>query len=263
MNLNEPSVVLTGAGGGIGGALAMRLATYGARFTLVGRRAEPLEQLAVGIRANGGQAAVVPVDLTAPGAPDFVIARAVEEFGGVDVLVNNAGNIRGGRLETLDEPEIRVQIALNLTAPILLTRAALAALRSSGAGLVVNVSSGMGLVGMPFYATYGATKAGIAHFGEAMRRELYGEGVHVLNIYPAATATPMMQTHAGVTYEDPDAVAAETVAGMAEGALDVIFGGSERRALIAANRNDPAVVDQTIAARKSELERLAREHASL
>jgi len=87
---------------------------------------------------------------------------------------------------------VLAQIALNLSAPILLTRAALPALKASGDGRVVNTSSGLALIGMPFYTTYAATKAGIAHFGEALRRELCGEGVHVLNVFPGATSTPMM-----------------------------------------------------------------------
>ena len=93
------------------------------------------------------------------------------------MLVNNAGSVRAGRLEDVDADEVRSQIEINLIAPILLTQAALPALRKSGDAVVVNVSSGFGLVGMPFYAAYAATKAGIAHFGEALRRELYGEGV--------------------------------------------------------------------------------------
>jgi uncharacterized oxidoreductase len=109
--------------------------------------------------------------------------------------------------------EVVAQITLNLTAPILLTRAALPALRASGEGLVVHVSSGIGLVGLPFYATYAGTKAGIARFGEALRREMYGEGVHVLTVYPGATSTPMMASSQagpehGFQYETPEDVAA-------------------------------------------------------
>ncbi len=137
------------------------------------------------------------------------------------------------------------QVALNLTAPILLTRAALPALRGSGDGLVVNVSSGIALIGMPFYTTYAATKAGIAHFGEALRRELYGEGVHVLNVFPGATSTPMMETSKagaehGFDYESPEEVAAATIVGITDGSLAVIRGGETRAQMIALNRNDPA-----------------------
>lgn len=244
MDLQERSILLTGAGSGIGAALALELAARSARITLVGRRRGPLDDVAAAVRERGGQAHVVVLDLTGPGAPAVAAAAAQDHFGGVDVLINNAGNVRAGRLEALDEAEVLAQIALNLTAPILLTRAVIPALRASGDGLVVNVSSGIGLIGMPFYSTYAATKAGIAHFGEALRRELYGEGVHVLNVYPGATTTPMMDSSEagaehGFEFESPEAVAAAAVAGMEEDALAVIRGGTTRSAMIALNREDP------------------------
>jgi uncharacterized oxidoreductase len=266
MDLQNRSILLTGAGSGIGRSLALHLADHTPRLTLVGRRVEQLEDVAQLVRARGGQAHVVPADLTEAGAAAAVVAAAQERFGGIDVLVNNAGNVRAGRLETIEEAEVLSQIALNLTAPILLTRAALPALRASGNGLVVNVSSGLGLIGMPFYATYAATKAGIAHFGEALRRELHGEGVHVLNVFPGATSTPMMATsNAGAEhgFESPEAVAAATVAGMADGSLAVLRGGDSRAQMIDLNRSDPAAVDQFLAGRKPALEQAVAGHSSL
>src|SRR3546814_4760258 len=86
-------------------------------------------------------------------------------------------------------------IDVNLVAPILLTRAALPALRQGGDAMVVNIASGIALVGAPFYATYAAAKAGVAGFGESLRRELKGEGVHVLTAFPGGTDTPMMKSN--------------------------------------------------------------------
>ncbi len=268
MDLHDRSILLTGAGSGIGRALALQLAEHAPRLTLVGRRTEPLEEVAAQVRERGGQALVVPSDLTAPGAPAVVVATAQEQFGGIDVLVNNAGNVRAGRLEAVEESQVLAQVALNLTAPILLTHAALPALRASGDGLVVNISSGIALIGMPFYTTYAATKAGIAHFGEALRRELYGEGVHVLNVFPGATSTPMMETSKagaehGFDYESPEDVAAATIVGITDGSLTVIRGGEPRAQMIALNRNDPAAVDQLLNGRKRELEQAVAGHSSL
>ncbi len=268
MDLHDRSILLTGAGSGIGRSLALQLASHAPRLTLVGRRAEPLQEVADLVRERGGQAHVVPADLTAPDAATSVVAAAQDRFGRLDVLVNNAGNVRAGRLEAIDEAEVVAQVALNLTAPILLTRAALPALRASGDGLVVNISSGIALIGMPFYATYAATKAGIAHFGEALRRELFGEGVHVLNVFPGATSTPMMASSKagaehGFDYESPDDVAAATVAGMTDGNLTVVRGGETRTSMIDHNRNDPAAVDQVLAGRKNELESAVAGHSSL
>ena len=86
-------------------------------------------------------------------------------------------------------------IEVDLVAPIRSTRAALPHLRAGGDGLVVDVTSGIALIGLPFYATYAATKAGLARFDEALRRELKGEGVHVLTVYPGGTDTPMMKSN--------------------------------------------------------------------
>jgi uncharacterized oxidoreductase len=149
MNLHDRSILITGAGSGIGRALALQLADHAPRLTLVGRRTEPLEEVAAHVRERGGQALVVASDLTSSGAPSAIVAAAEGQFGGIDVLVNNAGNVRAGRLEAAEESDVLAQVALNLTAPILLTRAALPALRRSGDGLVVNVSSGIALIGMP------------------------------------------------------------------------------------------------------------------
>ncbi|MDP9459907.1 MAG: SDR family NAD(P)-dependent oxidoreductase [Actinomycetota bacterium] len=268
MDLHDRSILLTGAAGGIGRSLALQLTQYAPRLTLVGRRAEGLEEVATLVREQGGQAHVVAADLTAPGAAGDVVAAAQERFGGIDVLVNNAGNVRAGRLETIEQAEVIAQISLNLTAPILLTRAALPALRASGDGLVVNVSSGIGLVGLPFYAAYAATKAGIAHFGEALRRELFAEGVHVLTVYPGATSTPMIATSQagpehGFQYESPDDVAAATVAGMADGSLAVVRGGERRTQMIELNRTDPGALDRQLAERKPALEQAVAGHSSL
>jgi uncharacterized oxidoreductase len=268
MNLHDRSILITGAGSGIGRALALQLADHAPRLTLVGRRTEPLEEVAAHVRERGGQALVVASDLTSSGAPSAIVAAAEAQFGGIDVLVNNAGNVRAGRLEAAEESDVLAQVALNLTAPILLTRAALPALRRSGDGLVVNVSSGIALIGMPFYATYAATKAGIAHFGEALRRELSGEGIHVLNVFPGATSTPMMETSKagpehGFEYESPEDVAAAMIVGITDGSLTVIRGGEARAEMIALNRNDPSAVDQFLNVRKAELEQAVAGHSSL
>ena len=268
MDLNNRSILLTGAGSGIGRALALELAQYSTRLVLVGRRQGPLEEVATLVREKGGQAVVIPADVTAPGAAAELVGAAKAHVGGIDVLINNAGNVRAGRLEALDESEIQAQVALNLTAPILLTRTALPLLRASGEGLVVNVSSGIGLIGLPFYATYAATKAGIAHFGESLRRELHGEGVHVLTVFPGATDTPMMNSseagpEQGFDYESPEDVALATVEAILDGQLNVVRGGESRDRMIALNREDPAAVDRMLAERKNDLEKAVTNHSSI
>lgn len=133
---------------------------------------------------------------------------------------------------------------------------------------MVNVSSAIALVGMPFYSVYAAAKAGVAHFGEALRRELHGEGVRVLTVYPGATRTAMMETSKagpehGFDYESPGAVAQAVVESMIDGRLSVIRGGETRSRMIAMNRDDPTAVDRMLAERKDALEEAVAAHSSL
>ena len=159
-------------------------------------------------------------------------------------------------------------IEVDLVAPILLTRASLPALRNSGRGMVVNVTSAAALIGLPFYATYAATKAGLARFGEALRRELKGEGVHVLTVYPGATDTPMMRTsnagpELGFAREPASAVAQAIVDGIEADAFEVVRGGEVRAAMIALNRDDPAALDQRLLDMKPALAAAVRDHSAL
>lgn len=268
MNLSSKSVLVTGAGSGIGRATAIALARKGARLTLAGRREEPLEETAKLVGEAGGESQAVAGDVTESKSRERLVRAAVERFGGLDVLVNNAGSVRAGRLENVDVEEVRSQIEVNLTAPILLTQAAIPALRESGDAAVVNVSSGFGLVGMPFYSVYAATKAGIAHFGEALRRELFGEGVHVMTIYPGATETPMMETNEagpelGFQYESAEDVAEALVAGLEAGELEVVRGAENRTAMTQMSREQPRQLDEQVASMKSDLEAAVADHSSM
>ncbi|MCA1709992.1 MAG: SDR family NAD(P)-dependent oxidoreductase [Actinobacteria bacterium] len=268
MEVSRKSVLLTGAGSGIGRATAIEFARKGARLTLVGRRQEPLEETARLVSEAGGEAQVISGDVTAPEVRQRAIQAAVERFGGLDVLINNAGAVRAGRLENIDTAEIQAQIEANLTAPILLIRAALPALRDSGDAAIVNVSSRFGLVGMPFYSAYAATKAGIAHFGEALRRELYGEGVHVMTVYPGATDTAMMESNEagpdlGFEYESPKDVAAAIVAGVEAGDLEIVRGAKNRSEITQMSRERPRELDEQVAQMKDALESAVADHRSL
>jgi uncharacterized oxidoreductase len=268
MNITTQSILITGAGSGIGRATAVALARKGARLTLFGRRQEPLEETARLVREAGGEANVVTGDVTDAPARERAVEAATEHFGSLDVLINNAGNVRAGRLETTEPDDIQAQIEVNLVGPILLTRAALPALRRSDDAAVVNVSSAIGLVGMPFYATYAAAKAGIAHFGEALRRELFGEGIQVMTVYPGATDTPMMESteagpELGFEYEPAEAVADALIEGLETNKIEVIRGGEARSAMIAANRENPQEVDARLAQMKEELEKATTNHRSI
>ncbi len=267
-NLKDRRVLVTGGSSGIGRAMAKVLLARGAKVVITGRRAGLLDETVTELRTISPAVWSVAADVRTPEGRARTLGGALAALGGLDVLVNNAGGVRAGRLEATSEEEIATMIEVDLVAPILLTRAALPHLRASRAATVVNVTSGIALVGAPFYATYAAAKAGLAQFGEALRRELAGEGVHVLTAYPTGTDTPMMRTNRagpdlGFAREDADEVAEAIVAGIETGAIAVVRGGEARLAMVALNRENPAAVDERLAVLKPRLEEAVRDHAAL
>lgn len=264
MELNNKRVLITGGSSGIGLALAHALVARGARVVISGRRQSALDDALRGL----GSATGVCADVGTTEGRLATLDKAVQDLGGLDILVNNAGGVRAGRLENTTEADIEQMVNVDLLAPILLTRAAISALRSSGDAMVVNVTSGIALVGAPFYTTYAAVKAGLAHFGEALRRELKGEGIHVLTAYPGGTDTPMMKSNRagpelGFSREPASAVADAIVDGIEANAFEVIRGGEARAQMIALNRNDPAAVDARFLTLKCALEEAVKDHSAL
>ncbi|SSW67494.1 SDR family NAD(P)-dependent oxidoreductase [Achromobacter agilis] len=264
MELRDKRVLVTGGSSGIGLALAQALAARGASVVITGRRRTVLDDALCSFDSVTG----VCADVATSEGRAATLDQAMQALGGLDILVNNAGGVRAGRLENTTEADIEQMVVVDLLAPILLTRAAMPALRSSGDAMVVNIASGIALIGAPFYATYAAVKAGLAHFGEALRRELKGEGIHVMTAYPGGTDTPMMKSNRagpelGFSRESASAVADAIVEGIATNAFEVIRGGEARAQMIALNRNDPAAVDARFQGLKSALEAAVKDHSAL
>ena len=268
MHLLGKRVLVTGGSSGIGQATAQALLAKGAKVVVTGRRPDVLATAIKDLESGGGFARGVAADVCTAEGRAATLSQALDALGGLDILVNNAGGVRAGRLEYTTEAEIEAMVTVDLLAPILLTRAALPALRAGGDATVVNVASGIALIGAPFYTTYAAVKAGLARFGEALRRELKGEGIHVLTAYPGGTDTPMMKSNRagpelGFSREPASAVADAIVEGIEANAFEVIRGGETRAKMIALNRDDPAAVDERFLGLKPALEDAVKDHSAL
>lgn len=193
MELSGKRVLVTGASSGIGADLSRELAGAGAHVVLAARRRAELDVLAGEIGRSGGRAAVVPADLSSREGADALAREAVVPFGGIDVLVNNAGVEVVGRpwkAETADEGDRLLQI--NLASPLRLTSHLLGPMVERRDGAVVFISSVAAWAPMPGGAWYSASKAGLARAAEAIRIDLKGRGVRVVAVYPGPVKTPML-----------------------------------------------------------------------
>ncbi|MGX8908441.1 SDR family NAD(P)-dependent oxidoreductase [Streptomyces netropsis] len=196
---NSRVVAVTGAGTGIGRATARAFAAEGARVVAIGRRTEPLRETAAG----DDRITPLVADITAEDGPERIVRSVQETHGRLDVLVNNAGIVRGGPLGTLTPETITAQLATNLVAPVLLTQAALPLLEAAG-GVVVNVSTSVGQRAWPGSSLYAATKTALELLTRSWAVELAPRGIRVAAVAPGAIDTPIGE-HQGLT---PEAMAA-------------------------------------------------------
>lgn len=191
MNTPSKRILLTGASAGIGRSLARELARQGHRLAITARRADRLESLAGELRGQGAEVALFPADLADPAVPKKLVDDVVEHFGGLDVLINNAGYGLSRFFGEEPADALRHQIEVNLTSPIVLTREALAHIVAAR-GTIINVGSSITCVPVGIFGVYGATKAGLAYWNDALRREVGHRGVRVCLVEPGPVATEFL-----------------------------------------------------------------------
>lgn len=225
--------LVTGASWGIGESLARQLAERGiAGLVLVARSEGRLEALAAEIRERyGARVAVIAADLSDPDAPERIRAEVAARDLAVDLLVNNAGFGSYGPFAAQDVRREKEMVAVNITAVVALTHAFLPMLTARGRGAILNVASTAAFQPIPYMATYGATKAFVLSFSEALWAENRERGLRVVCLCPGGTATNFHQGLEGergrferLPQHTPDQVARAGLDGLDRDALCVIVG---------------------------------------
>ncbi|MBB3065082.1 3-oxoacyl-[acyl-carrier-protein] reductase [Limibacillus halophilus] len=187
-DLSGKVALVTGASGGLGGAIAKALHAQGASVALTGTRVEPLEALKSTL---GDRAAVLPCDLSDPAATEGLIGRCEEALGPLDILVNNAGLTRDGLAMRMKDEDWQTVLDVNLTAAFRLTRAALKGMMRRRSGRIIGITSVVGVTGNPGQANYAASKAGMIGMTKSLAQEVASRGITLNCVAPGMITTAM------------------------------------------------------------------------
>lgn len=246
--------ILTGASSGIGRALAVELAGAGARLVVVARRSEQLERLAAELAQAPGQLECVAGDITQANVRAAALERAQDVFGGLDLLINNAGIGAMGRFVDAAPERLRQVMEVNFFAAAELTRLAVPVLHAGRQPMVVNVSSVLGHRGVPGCAEYCASKFAMQGLSEALRAELTPRGIDLLVVSPARTETEFFdraidadgRPWPGIGGWPAERVARKIMSAIRKGKHQLIVSGGGKL-LVWSSRLFPGIVDRVLA----------------
>ncbi|MEQ9490556.1 MAG: SDR family NAD(P)-dependent oxidoreductase [Alphaproteobacteria bacterium] len=240
--------LITGAGSGIGRALALEASSRGLTVVMVGRRGDKLNETASMID-RGNTVLTLPADLTDRSDRTNILAQIKDRFGRLDYLVNNAGSVAVGPFQALDDQAMTDLFAVNVLAPACLIREAIPLLRRSGAGRIVNIGSMFGDIAFPQFALYSASKYALRGLSNGLRRELKADGIGVTYAAPRATRTPAARSFEplakpmGMTFDTPERVAHWIWSGVfAE--RDNLYPGLTERFAVLAQTFIPGLLDR-------------------
>ncbi len=249
--------LITGASGGIGRALAIELARQGSRLTLLARRADALSAVAADIQMLGGEVECIVGDVTDPATRATALDRATTRFGGLDILINNAGVGAFGRFDEAASARLRQLFEVNFFAAAELTREALPLLKKSERPIVVNVSSILGHRAVPRSSEYCASKFALQGLSESLRAEFSTLGIDLLVVSPGTTETEFFEHvverdvakgRGGTRWPKQRGVSAESVAKATVRAIRLgrheIIPNFRGRLLVRLNRLVPGLVDR-------------------
>lgn len=185
--------MITGGGTGIGRAIALAFAREGASVTVASRRLEKLREVAAEVEKQGGRALAMQCDVTNAKEIERAVRGTVERFGQLSVLVNNAGALHVSTVEGINEEEWDHLMTVNLKGPFLVSRAVLPEFRKAGGGVIVNIGSVLGLVGIKDRAAYCASKGGVTLLTKAMALDHAYENIRVNCICPSVIETDLVK----------------------------------------------------------------------
>jgi short-subunit dehydrogenase len=247
------NALVTGASGGIGAEIARRLAGKGVHLAISGRREDALQRLAEELRQRGVKCATVVADLAHREQRRELLPRVEDQLGPVDVLINNAGIESIGAFTAATEQELSHMIEVNLTAPMLLTHAAMPGMLDRGRGHVVFISSLAGKFGPAYNEPYAASKAGLIALTQSLRAEYAGQPVGFSVICPGFTAGEgMYQRMADEGHTSNRLVGETSTAKVADAVLkairhdlaEIVESGAPIRPILALQQLAPGIVER-------------------
>jgi short-subunit dehydrogenase len=257
MQLDSKHVLITGAGSGIGRALAIEASRRGLTVAICGRRSEALIETAEMLDQTKANL-VMPADVTRQEDRRNLRDRITRKWGRLDVLINNAGILEAGPLERLTDAALEQTIATNIAAPIALVRDMLPLLSAARPSRIVNIGSVFGDIPYPLFALYSATKFALRGFSIASRRELRDRGVGVTYAAPRATKTGAADALAALIkpmqaqLDDPEQVAVQIWRAVAQDA-DSVYPVGPERLFVLVQRLFPHLVDRVVAKQMSRV----------
>jgi short-subunit dehydrogenase len=259
--LSGRRALITGASSGIGRALAVEAARAGMRLAVAARSRDRLAELARELGAAGAEVLTVPADVTVPDDRRRLLQVAADRFGGLDVLVNNAGLGTQGPFAESTEQRLRQVMEVNFFAPAELTRLAVPLLTRGEQPAVVNVASMTGRRAMPLWAEYSASKFALCGLSEALRAELVRYGIDVVLIVPGLTRTGLpanlLASNGRLVANfargmPPESVARSVLAALRANRAETVLGW-EARWMLRANRFLPRLLNRLLARKMRQL----------
>jgi len=253
--LHHVTVLITGASSGIGRTAALALSQAGARLALVARRTDRLAAVVKEIKEQRGVAEAFPCDVTVPAAVAAAVQGCVEQYGRLDVLVNNAGAGFFAATEQTTAEDIDQVLAVNLKGTFYGIQAALPIMRRQGVGHIINVASTAGRRGSPYVGAYCASKFAVVGLTESLRTELIGSGIQVSLFCPGATRTEFFDAarrrtehHRGLVgpVESAERVAERLVDLIRQPRAEVIAQPVRRKLFLMLNLIAPSLVDRLV-----------------